>query len=292
MRRSGLSHVRRNLVIILALFIFSAIIAYAFDWPSSAGSYQYGFGSIRNGFLRGTELTSSNGIVQSSDEGELIFSSESELLPGGYPLHGGSILAIAHSDDMMTIYSGLEPGSLSTYLKLVKKGDALGRGSGPEKPGGATIYVFDKKERQYINPIIVMPRFADEKAPVIRSVSLSRDGMEFFLASQKMAQQGTYDLLLDTYDLSPSGSPSAPYDIRILVDGSERVHLVYDAVWSTAGTSKLFGSMSLVENSFVMPDGRLRFGPYTLPRGRFVLTVIVADYAGNTREQTYALSIQ
>ncbi len=292
MRHSGFKYLLIGSGCLLSFLGLSAVLAHAFDWPSAAGVYNYGFGTIRNGFLKGVELVAGSGSVQASEEGEMIFASESKQLPGAYPLQGGSILAVAHGGEMMTIYSGLEPGSLSTYLKNVKKGDILGRGANPDNSRGSAIYVFDRQERQYINPMIVMPGYLDEKVPVIKSVSLSKDGVDIFLTSQKLLPQGSYDLLLDVYDSSPSGAPSAPYDIRILIDGSERAHIVYDAVWSSAGASVLFGGVSLDEKSFMMSDGRIRFGPYTLSRGRVVLTVIVSDYASNTKEQTFALSIQ
>jgi hypothetical protein len=101
-----------------------------------------------------------------------------------------------------------------------------------------------------------------------------------------------YYLLLDAFDTTPSGAAGAPFEVRVLLDGSEKARVVHDASWATGGRSLLFGAAGLVEDSFQAADGRMRFGPFNLSSGRVMLTIIVSDYAGNKREQTYSVSVQ
>ncbi|HRW25146.1 MAG TPA: hypothetical protein P5298_12105 [Spirochaetia bacterium] len=267
--------------------------SFAFDWPADSGRYRFGFGSPRDGFMRGVEFGSSDGTVRAADDGELAFAASCPSLPGGYPLIGGSMIVVAHASDITTVYAGLDPGSISSYLRNVRKGDILGRAEPVAGPGrGAAFYAYDAKERRYINPLILMPSLPDDKPPVIRSAVLVSDGKETALAASKAVRQGSYLLLVDAFDPSPTGEPAAPYEVRVMLDGSERERVVYDAAWAEGGRPNLFSGARLGEHDFLASDGRMRFGPYALARGRAVISVAVSDFAGNKREQTYSIIVQ
>ncbi len=277
-----------------AVLAIAATAAFAFDWPDETGPYRYGFGTFRGGFLLGSEYGAEEGLARAAADGELVFAASSPVLPGGYPLAGGSLAAIAHASDIVTLYSGLEPDSMAGYLRLVRKGDVLGKGLKAEAASGgrATVsYVFDAKERRYINPLIVLPARPDDKPPVIRSVALESDGGEQGLDRHATVRQGSYRVLVEAGDASPAGTFSAPYELRVLIDGSERTRIVYDAAWAMGGTRFLFGASSLRAEDCLTADGRLRLGPYSLARGKVVVTVAATDFSGNKRELTYQVSV-
>lgn len=270
----------------------AVVLATAFEWPADAGAYRLGFGTPKRGLLRGVELRAADGVIKAAADGELTFVVESTSLPGGYPVSWGGMVVLSHASDMTTIYSGLQRGSISSYLKNVRKGDILGSPSTAHTDRGIMFYTFDAKERRFINPLIVMPSLGDDKAPVVRSAALSLDGVESSLDQPRPVRQGAYWLLVDAIDMSPAGIPSAPFEVRAFIDGTERGRIVYDAVWAAGGSALLFGVKGLREDAFLSSDGRMRFGPFSLPRGRAVMTITVSDYAGNTREQTYSVSVQ
>ncbi len=264
----------------------------AFEWPADAGKFRYGFGAFRSGFLRGTEFGTAEDLVRAAADGELTFVATGPSLPGGYPISGGTLLVISHASDMMTIYEGLQRGSASSYLKNVKAGDILGRSAAVTSGRGVSFYTYDARARRFINPLILLPRIVDDKPPAIRSVTLSLEGRELVIDQSNPVRQGLYYLLLDAFDMTPAGAAGAPFEVRVLLDGSQRARVVYDAAWAVGGQSLLFGATGLVEDYFLTADGRLRFGPFNLSSGRAVLTIIVADFAGNKREQTYSVSVQ
>ncbi|MBU0927220.1 MAG: peptidoglycan DD-metalloendopeptidase family protein [Spirochaetes bacterium] len=270
----------------------SALSAFAFEWPADAGRFRFGFGAPRGGFLRGVEFGSADGLVTAADDGELTFSAQGPRLPGGYPLVAGSLVVVAHASSMTTVYAGLKPGSVSSYLKNVRKGDVLGRSSEAKDARGVSFYTFDAKERRFINPMIVMPSVSDDKPPVIRSMALSLEADGSYADQSKPIRQGSYYVVVDAYDLSPSGSQSSPFDLRVLIDGSERGRMVYDAAWAADGRATLFGGVGVEEGAYLVADGRVRFGPFSLSRGRVLVTVAASDYASNRREQTYSISVQ
>lgn len=271
-----------------------AAAAFAFDWPDEAGRYRYGFGSYRGGFLLGTEYGAEDGLVKAAADGELVFAAAGDALPGGYPLAGGSLAAMTHASDIMTLYSGMEQQTMSAYLRVVRKGDVLGKGikAGPaSRARGTVAYVFDTKERRYINPLILMPALPDDKPPAIRSVSLESEAGEVELDKHKTVRQGSYRVVLEAVDASPAGASSAPFELRVLVDGSERTRVVYDAAWASSGERLLFGASMLPEEECFSSEGRLRLGPYSLARGKVVITVVATDFSGNRRELTYPISV-
>ncbi|MCK7480361.1 MAG: hypothetical protein M0C28_26250, partial [Candidatus Moduliflexus flocculans] len=74
---------------------------------------------------------------RAADDGELTFAAEGRRLPGGYPLAGGSLLVVAHASDMATIYSGMQPGAISAYLRNVRR-ETCSAGLSTHVPAGAS----------------------------------------------------------------------------------------------------------------------------------------------------------
>jgi len=282
---------RRTILLTAVSLALLCVAAFAFDWPSEGGRYRYGFGSYRGGFLLGTEFGAEDGVIRSAADGELVFSAAAPSLPGGFPLAGGSLLALTHASDIMTLYAGMTPDTMSQYLRLVRKGDVLGSGASAREGRGAVYYTYDARARRYINPLILMPTLSDERPPLIRNVSLVHDEGELALDQVKSLRQGSYHLAFEASDQSPAGNPSAPFELRVLIDGFERSRVVYDAAWADTGSSRLFGSSGSPEAGFFGTDGRVRLGPYVVSRGKVVLTIVATDFSGNKREQTYSLSV-
>lgn len=282
---------RRHHIIILFL-VLAVISLCAFEWPLNSGSIRYGFGSFRDGFLKGTEFGTANSMVRAVAEGELVFVATGRSLPGGYPIHGGSMLSLAHPAEMVSVYTGMVPDSISRYLVKVKAGDVLGRT--PDAGGrlGARLFTYDGKERRFVNPLMVLPGVRDDMVPVIRSTSLKNDGGVVRIDQTRIIKQGIYDVILEVYDNSPTGEQSAPFEIAVTLDGSVRARVVYDASWAKDGMPFIFGSAGLEEDAYLLGENRVRFGPYVFPRGRVVLSISVLDFTGNKREQTYSLSVQ
>lgn len=286
----------KNLLLASILAVVSIpLLAYsvaAFEWPIDAGEFRYGFGTFRNGFLRGAEFVAAEGLVRAAERGELTFVATGQSLPGGYPIPGGALLVISHTSDMITIYEGVQRGSSASYLKSVETGDILGRSTAAKNGRGVSFYTYDLKVRRFINPLILLPRIVDNKPPAVRSAVLSLEGQEMIIDQTRPVRQGLYYLLVDVLDATPTGAAGAPFEVRILLDGSERARVVYDAAWAVDGQPLVFGATGLVETSFQTTEGRMRFGPFNLTSGHVVLTISASDFAGNKREQTYSVSVQ
>ncbi len=276
---------------VIPVLLLIASMAFSMDWPVENGRYNYGFGAFRGRFLPGLELPLDGSPVIAPDDGELIFHVTGSDILGSYPVSGDSLLVLQHNSGLLSIYSGLVPDSLTEYLKSFRKGDILGKSPQKNAMTIAASYMFDNKDRRFINPLILMPPLKDDKTPVLRNIALVGEGQEYMLDSDRNIRQGSYKLVMEATDLSPGAMQSACWEIRILIDGSEKSRVQYDAAWASGGKGYLFGSSSIAESSFFAQDGRISFGPYNFSRGRLVVTIIAMDYAQNKREQSYSLSI-
>jgi hypothetical protein len=265
--------------------------AFGLDWPADAGLFRFGFGSQRQGFLKGVEFGLADSIVRATADGEPVFLAV-DRLPGGFPVPGKSMLAVAHSSGMMSIYTGLEPTADFGQVLEVAAGDVVGY-SRPVTSGlGMTYFFYDAREQRFLNPVVALSALPDDRPPVFRSALLRLDGVDTPLEANRTVRQGSYDLVLDLVDTTPAGGMSPAYEIRVTIDGSERARRVYDGAWADTGRSLLFTSSPVNEASHLLDDGRIRLGPFQLSRGRSVLTLTAFDYAGNRRELTYSLQIQ
>ena len=253
--------------------------------------FRSGFGSQRQGFLKGVEFGLTDSVVRATTDGELVFLAV-DSLPGGFPVPSRNMVAVAHSSGMMSIYAGLEPGlDLGQRLK-VAAGDILGYSRPVGSGFGMSYFFYDAREQRFLNPVVALSALPDDRPPVFRSAMLRMDGVDVPLEPNRSFRQGAYELILDLVDTTSAGGISPAYEIRVTIDGSERVRRIYDGAWSDAGQKFLFTASPVIESSYLLDDGRIRLGPFQLSRGRSVITLAAFDYAGNRREVTYSLQIQ
>lgn len=282
---------KRPILLVPAVFILVMGLV-AFEWPVDPSSLRFNFGFSGGSFKRGSELGVPDAVISASADGDLVFACDAPRLPGGYPLPDGSLAAISHDSGMMSIYTGIQPGSLSSYMGAVRTGDPIG--VAPQAVSGrfVSFYVYDSREKRFVNPFILLPKMGDDKPPVIRSIAFRSGKDEIQLDRGVSIRQGAWLLVIDASDMSPMGLPSAPFELRVVIDGSERFHTVYDAAWASSGESHLFSAQAVPEKDFFLADGRAGFGPVSLTRGTMMLTVIVTDFSGNKREVTYSIQVQ
>jgi hypothetical protein len=70
--------------IALACLVLGVSGVSGLDWPADAGLFRFGFGSQRQGFLKGVEFGLADSVVRATADGEPVFLA-AERLPGGIP---------------------------------------------------------------------------------------------------------------------------------------------------------------------------------------------------------------
>ena len=299
MRRAPLARAFRasGFLLVLAIVASSGPAA-AMDWPLAPPRLAATFGTFAKGrVVLGVELASEEGVVRSSEDGEVAFAVEEGEHPAGLPTPLGSFAVVEHQRGMAAVYSHLAPGTLATRVRKIKAGDPLGRpgSSGWVEGSGVLFQVFDRRAGSWVNPLLVLPPNADDKPPAIRSLALSRSGKTYVLGDVSSLPQGTYRVSVDVVDPADSPwivAPLAPYVIRLAIDGVEATKYVFDVAKGSEGKLALFALSPVETTALKTPEGRYSLVERLFSRGRVVIEVRVEDAAGNKRSASYTLLVE
>lgn len=287
---------RRLCAIVLALAIPASGLG-SLEWPVAGGAPTRTFGSYLWGrFYPSMTVGPEGAQVRAVAAGDVSFQFDGDKMPSGLPCPLGGFISLSHPDGMISVYAGMDRGSIPRYSRAVSAGDILGRaGASGFRAGrelGFTLY--DRIKRQYLNPQVLLPPIRDDRAPLVRGLYLSGGGKILPLGEIRTVRQGTYELLADIQDPFVPGDTSlrAPYSIRLLVDGKETLRYLYDAARAESGRLRFFGPARADSGTAFLPDGKLRLGSFLLARGRTAFVLIVTDYAGNERETGGAFTVE
>ena len=282
---------------VLALGLAAAAAALcAFEWPLEGGQPSLYFGSADEGrFATSMTFASEDGLVKASDDGELAFVCDSGIA-SKLPSTIGSYIVVEHPRGMAGVYSGMAPGSPSSYLRSIRKGSILGRAgsSGMAKGPSLGFALFDRAAGRWVNPLLLLPPLADKTPPVIRSAMLVKDGKRLPLGETKSVPQGQYSIAVDVADpLEAPGNPgtSAPYYLRLLIDGTKVTELSFDVVTARDGKFLVGADGPRGFEGCYAEDGRIVLASRFFSRGRAVIQVLARDYAGNERQASWALLV-
>jgi hypothetical protein len=277
--------------------IAAAGAAVALDWPLSPPRLAATFGTPAAGRLEsGVCLASEDGLVRASEAGELSFCLEEGSHPAGLPTPLGSFVVVEHKGGMAAVYAHLERGTASSR-NAVDAGSTLGKAgsTGWTEGKGVLFEVFDRKEGNWVNPLLVLPPLADDKAPIIRSLALSRGGSTLVLATQSRVPQGSYVISADVADPADSpwtAGPLAPYEIRLSIDGVEAARKVFDVARGAGGELEFFSRERSPMSGLRTAEGRWILAERLLSRGRVSFDLSVGDAAGNKRSSSWTIFVE
>jgi Membrane proteins related to metalloendopeptidases len=281
-----------------AASLVAAAPAFALDWPLTPPRLAANFGTPARGRLvTGVALASDEGLVRSSEDGELSFVNDGSSNRSPMPCPLGSFEVIEHKDGMAAVYSHLAPGSASSYTRKPKAGEAVGRSgsSGWAEGSGILFQVFDRKAASWVNPLLLLPPRGDDTPPVIRSLAfVSRDKI-FVLGDKTSLPQGTYKVAVEVADqaeASWSAGPLAPYSIRLSIDGTEASQEVFDQAHGDGGRLMFFASSPVSSSELRAEASRYVLVERFFPRGRSVIEVRVEDAEGNKRSASWTLLVE
>ena len=294
-RRNSLNRTARRFLVIALAFVLAPIMA--LEWPVSGGFPLVPFGSFRSGrFSTAMTIEPARTPVTAVASGDIAFQYDGDKLPSGLPCTLGSFVAVHHPDGLISVYGHLDPGSMPAYIRSVETGGLLGRAgeSGFRSSFESTFALFDRVKRQYLNPQVLLPPVKDDRPPVVRSVYLIVGENTYALGETRAIRQGTYEIQADIRDPLSSADTGyrAPYSVRLMIDGKERVRYIYNAAKAESGTMKFFGSAKSDCGSWFLANGNVRLGSYLFSHGRSTIVLAVSDYAGNEREITNTITVE
>jgi hypothetical protein len=282
--------------VVLALITGGSFFAFALDWPSESGILVSNFGLNDQGTAVQENAFRASGPIYPSDIGELVFYQDASNSANRFPSPLGSWTALDHGDNIIGIYSRFEDRKSASVTTIVERETIIGQAgkSGWTDEEGFSFAFFDRKERRWINPSIVIPPLNDERPPVIRQVELRGvSGVSINPALTRNIAQGAYSVYVDAYDtISASGEILAPNRIICTVNGSEAEELKFEFTVAKNGKRMIYRNGLVPADRVYYSSPGYEAGNVRFSRGQATLVIEVRDIAENSRSVTYRLNIE
>jgi hypothetical protein len=274
------------------------------------------------------------GAITAADTGELLFSRRAEDTASRLPSPLGAWIALDHGDGIISIYSRVEdtlelpskaglpsesldtgppvsdpPPELATETEgrgsplktqipnRVSRSDpiATAGSSGWSSRRGFYFSLFDRRERRWVNPSMIITPFPDTRPPQILSVVLkAQDGRLINPAQARSISQGRYSISVATTDtrLVPGEPSLAPYRIVCSVNGAEIGSLNFEAYSARDGVLMVYRNGLASAQQVYAPFPAFEVGEVLFTRGQATLEVIARDIAGNERSVISRLVVE
>jgi murein DD-endopeptidase MepM/ murein hydrolase activator NlpD len=288
---------RRGIFLILAAVLGTAALGTAMDWPAPEARLIRNFGWNDEGRpVLGNSFTG-EGPILAAERGELLFSRGGEVLSSRLPSPLGSWLALDHGDGLISIYGRLAEDGGPRIPDRMERGAplALMGSSGWSSREGFYFSLFDRRERRWINPSMIIAPFPDTRPPLFRQVTLrSAEGRQINPAQTQTLSQGRYTVLAAVSDaMTTAADPSlAPRRIVCSVNGAEIGALSFETLSARDGKLMVYRNGLAPAAQVYAPFPGFEVGEVGFTRGRATLEIIAQDMAGNSRSAVFRLIVE
>jgi len=285
------------LISLLTLIFLSGGVLYAMDWPLTDANVVQNFGSNDLGTpVLGTMLEG-EGIVTTTGAGELIFTCSGKEAASRLPSPLGAWSAVAHSDGLVSIYSRYMDEGRRQQQSYMELGSPIARAgvSGWSRNEGVYYILYDRRERRWVNALMVITLPPDTVEPQILSVQLRNANGRLLEGGQiRNVNQGRYSIVVNAADAlsDTKGNRLLPHRILCSVNGEEIGSLSFDTMNAKDG-------ILMVNRNGQAPAKRVyanypayEIGEVSLNRGQVNLEIIVQDLAGNSRSTLIRIIVE
>ena len=282
----------------LKRYLFVAVVVLfcarhaAAEWPSENAVITRGFGFNDRGRPSLGVFFESRDHVPAVREGEVVFSRSQRETASRLPSAFGAWTAVDHGDGLLSIYSRYsdEPGNPRPLF--VGQGDPVARPgvSGWSSRNGFYFILYDRKERRWVNPSMVIALPA-ARLPLIQGIQLrNAQGGVVESGQFRNLSQGRYTVTVTA--VHPPPGQFAPHRIICLVNGVETGTLLLETISARDGVL-LVNRDGLVPASRVYaPYPAFEAGEFFLSRGQAILEIIIQDIAGNSRSTVTRIQVE
>ena len=283
--------------LLTALFLAAFFRPYAMDWPSASGSMVKNFGVNDSGLPSLGISFESSGEVMAADGGELLFYHWEGDTASALPSPLGTWIALDHGDGILSIYARLNDKQSEAPLEQQEKGRVLsGAGnSGWSLNSGFYFQLFDRKEKRWINPSLIITPPEDIRPPEIMSVRLrnAQGGLINPFQTYNL-NQGRYTIIVNATDTLrlTSERPLAPHKIICTLNGSEIGVLNFETYSSRDGQLMVYRNGLVPVRQIYAPVPSYEVADVWFSRGQTTLEIIAQDIAGNIRNVIYRLLVE
>jgi hypothetical protein len=284
--------------ITMTFFALSGL--YGMDWPTQEGRMSRNFGWNDHGNpVRGV-CFEVEGSIRAADAGEILFYNDPAGTASRIPSPLGAWIAMDHGDGLVSLYSRIDETHLPDTLTLVEKDTVIAASgkSGWAENGGFFFSVFDRRERRWVNPSMIITPLPDTRAPSILSVTLRNGDPEKRPAAINPAQtrsisQGRYTVSVEVSDIRENNGdlPLAPFRIICSLNGVEQGYLNFETFSVRDGIAMAYrNSLAPVRQVYASYPG-FEIGDIAFTRGQVTLEIIALDNLRNSRNVIYRLQV-
>ncbi|MDR2134968.1 MAG: M23 family metallopeptidase [Treponema sp.] len=273
----------------------------AMDWPVREGKLYRNFGWNNGGKPVLGNVFETGDPVLAAEDGEVIFSRSDGDSASRLPSPLGDWTAVDHGDGLISIYSrcdeSRETGKGEAAALKVRRGDPLARPgvSGWSAKKGVYFSLFDRRERRWVNPSLIITPLPDVSPPVILSVRLRKTGGGLIdPARTRYLSQGSYTVSVAAADtrLGPGENTLAPHRIICSVNGMEISSLNLETFSAREGSLMVYRNGLVPAKQVYAPFPAFEIGEAPFTRGQASLEIIVQDTAGNSRSAVFRMAVE
>jgi hypothetical protein len=278
----------RNVLFLFICTLFSYLPLSAMDWPSADAVMVNNFGMNNEGRPVLGAVFEAEGSITAADGGELLFSRRSEDTASGLPSALGAWIALDHGDGIISVYSRFEDTGETSLGEKADRNEPIAKAgsSGWTARRGFFFSLFDRRERRWVNPSMIITPFPDTRPPQILSVLLkAQDGRIINPAQVRSISQGRYSIAVAASDtlLDPGENALAPHRIVCSVNGTEIGVLNFETYSARDGILMAYRNGLVPVRQVYAPFPAFEVGEVSFTRGQAALEVIAQDIAGNER---------
>ena len=267
---------------VILICAFSGTLA-AMNWPSEDAELIRNFGSNDRGRPSLGMVFSGDSEILAAENGEVIFSRGRDNTASRLPSPLGSWTVIDHGDGLISIYSRYEEENRT--LTQVEKQQAIASPgiSGWSSRKGFYFIIFDRRERRWVNPAMILTPVRETRPPQFFSVELRNS--QGLAAQSSNLSQGRYTVLVNITGASAAAGRDlfTPQRIVCSVNGAEAGSLNFEAVSARDGVLMVYRNGLVPANQVYANFPAFETAEVFLNRGQVSMEVIIQDIAGNSR---------
>jgi len=290
--------VKKHLAFFRLFFFMLAIPLFSIDWPSTSGAIRKNFGWNDQGLPHLGVTFDTDEQLKTADTGEIFFSRGEGDIASRLPSPLGAWTAVDHGDGIVSIYARMDGKNQKAEASgRAEKGSVLGEPgiSGWTDRNGFYFQLFDRKERRWLNPALIITPPEDLRPPEVMSVRLRNDEGQLINPYQTYnIGQGRYTIIVNAIDTLrlPSENPLAPYRIMCSLNGSEAGMLSFETFSARDGRLVVSRNGLVPVRQIYSPVPAYEVADVWFSRGQTTLEIIAQDITGNTRNVVYRLMVE
>ena len=273
------------------VLFFGGVFLSAMSWPTEDAALARNFGSNDNGMPVLGMIFEGETEILATGNGEVIFSRSKNDGASRLPSPLGAWTAVDHGDGLISIYSrcGAQSDQLRETVLVERQQPIAASGtSGWSSREGFFYMIFDRRERRWVNPAMIITPVQETRPPQILSVGL-RDTQGQLVQTGNLVQ-GRYRVVVNIAGGTQTGAPGplsssqfAPQRIICSLNGAEVSSLNFEAVSARDGILMVNRNGLVSAKQVYANSPGFEAAEVFLTRGQVTLEIIVQDITGSSR---------